>query len=75
MCTFCKCKETVSSSTAHVISRNDRIIIIRNVPCVECTLCGEKSYSSEIVKKLDTIVSDACKIIQEVAVIDYNKSA
>lgn len=75
MCMFCKCKETVPSRTTHVVNYNNCIIVIKNVPCDECVQCGEKFYSSTVVKKLDELVATAKKLLQEVSVIDYDKVA
>ncbi len=75
MCMFCKCKETIPSRTTHVVNYNNCIIVIKNVPCEECVQCGEKFYSSAVVKKLDELVATAKKLLQEVSVIDYDKVA
>ena len=47
------------------------IIVIKNIPCLECEQCGEKYYMDEIAEKLEMIVGTAKKWMQEMAVIDY----
>ena len=75
MCTLCKCEEAIPSRTTHVVDYNNCIIVIKNVPCEECVQCGEKFYSSAIVKKLDEIVTAVKKLHQELSIIDFDKVA
>ena len=42
MCMYCKNSTTVASTTTHVVNYNNCIIVIKNVPCLECEQCGEK---------------------------------
>ncbi|MBR0061163.1 MAG: YgiT-type zinc finger protein, partial [Selenomonadaceae bacterium] len=51
------------------------LIIIKNVPCVECVQCGEKYYTDEVAQPLDEIISAAKKITQEISVIYYQQAA
>ena len=51
MCMFCKNKTYIESKTTHVVNYKDCIIIIRNVPCLECEQCGEKYYTYEVAEK------------------------
>lgn len=75
MCMYCKGDELTDSFTAHVVNYKNCLIIIRNVPCVECAQCGEKFYTDEVAQRLDKIVSGAKKIAQEISVIDYRQAA
>ena len=75
MCMYCKGDELTDSVTTHVVSYEDCLIIIKNVPCLECSLCGEKYYSDEVAVQLDKIVSAAKKMTQEISVIDYRRAA
>ena len=56
MCFYCKCKTTRPSVTTHVVTFDDCIIIIKNVPCEECEECGEKYFSDEVMVRLEKIV-------------------
>lgn len=51
------------------------IIVIKNVPCLECDQCGEKYYTDEVAERLELIVNMAKKLMQEIAVIDYPQVA
>lgn len=75
MCMFCKNTTTVESTTTHVVNYKNCVIVVKNVPCLECDQCGEKYYTDEVAEKLETIVNLAKKLMQEIAVIDYQHAA
>lgn len=75
MCMYCKCDEFIDSKTTHVVNYKNCLIIIKNVPCVECEQCGEKYYTDEVAQKLDKLVSAAKLLAQEISVIDYRQAA
>ena len=66
---------TIASTTTHVVNYKDYIIVIKNVPCLECDQCGEKYYTDEVAEKLELIVNMAKKLMPEIAVIDYQHAA
>lgn len=72
MCFYCKCKTTKQSVTTHVVTFDNCVIIIKNVPCEECEECGEKYFSDEVMSRLEKIVEKAREIASEVYVTDYN---
>lgn len=61
--------------TTHVVNYRDCIIVIKNVPCEECEQCGEKFYTDEVAERLEELVSAAKRLMQEISVIDYQKTA
>ncbi len=63
------------SITTHVVNYKDCIIVIKNVPCLECDRCGEKYYTDDVAEKLEEIIDTAKKMMQEIAVIDYQQAA
>lgn len=75
MCLYCKSNELIDSTTTHVVNYKDCLIIVKNVPCMECKQCGEKYYSDKVAQQLDKIVSTAKKVMCEVSVIDFKKAA
>ncbi len=75
MCMYCKGDELTDSFTVHVVNYKNCLIIVKNVPCVECAQCGEKFYTDEVAQRLDKIVSGAKKNAQEISVIDYRRAA
>lgn len=72
MCFYCKCSTTIPSHTTHVVTLNNCIIIIKNVPCEECEQCGEKYYSDEVMEKLEIMVERARALASEIFVTEYN---
>ena len=70
MCMYCK-----NSTTTHVVNYKNCIIVIKNVPCLECDQYGEKYYTNEVAERLELIVDMAKKLMQEIAVIDYPQVA
>lgn len=67
----CKCNETKESMTTHVVNYKGCLIIIKNVPCEECIQCDDKAYSNDVAVRLEELVNNAKKIMQEMPVIDY----
>ena len=49
--------------TTHVVNYKNCIIVIKNVPCLECDQCGEKYYTDEVAERLEMIVDMAKKLI------------
>jgi YgiT-type zinc finger domain-containing protein len=61
--------------TTDVTDFENCLVIIRNVPCYKCTECNEVTYTADVVKRLEAIVEQAKKLMQEIAIVDYNKAA
>lgn len=71
-----KCGSEVRKSVTTSVTDVDAIlIIIRNVPCWKCTECNEISYTADVVKKIEQIISTAKKLAQEISIVDYQKIA
>lgn len=75
MCWFCRCDETKESTTTHVVNYNDCVIVVKNVPCIECVQCGETYFTDEVARHLERIVNAAKAAVKEVSVIDYQTAA
>ena len=73
MCFYCKNDTTKTSVTTYMVDLKDCIIIIKNVPCEECTQCGEKYISDEVMERIETIIKKDRAIAGEVFVTDYMK--
>ena len=72
---LCKCDTVKQSTTTHVVNYNGSVIVIKNVPCEECEQCGEIFYTDEVAERLEKIVNDAKKLLQDLSVLDYSKVA
>ena len=71
MCMICKNKTYIESKTTHVVDRSDSLIIIRNVPCLECEQCGERFYTDAVAEKLEMIVETVKSLMPEISIVDY----
>lgn len=75
MCMYCKNESYKETTTTHVVNYKNCIIVIKNVPCIECEQCGEKYYTDEVAEKIENIVETAKKLMQEIAVVDFTTAA
>ena len=75
MCMLCKCDTVKRSTTTHVVNYSGSVIVIKNVPCEECEQCGEIFYTDEVAARLEKIVNDTKKLLQDLSVLDYSKVA
>ena len=69
-CFFCKGTMT-ESTTTHVVDFGNCVIVIRNVPCLKCTQCGETSYTGDIVQNLENVIERVRELMSGVIVINY----
>lgn len=74
MCNACF-KDKIKTTTTFTVEYNNCIIVIKNVPCLECQICGETTFTDDVAEKLELIVEKAKAVLQEVSVIDYSKVA
>jgi len=75
MCMFCKNDAVKQSVTTYVVNYKNHVIVIKNVPCEECTQCGERFFDDEVAEKLEKMVDAAKQLMQEIAVLDYSRVA
>lgn len=69
-CFFCK-GDLIDSTTTHVVNFKKCTIIIKNVPCSECTQCGETYFDDEVAEHLEYIVNSLKSVVAEITVVDY----
>ena len=62
-------------TTTSVTDLGNCLVIVRNVPCYKCTECDEIFYTGYVVERLEKIVDDAKKLLQEISVFDYSRIA
>ncbi len=75
MCSACFDDDKIAEKTTFTVEYKECIIVIKNVPCLECEICGEVTFTDEVSKRLEALVNAAKRLMQEVSVIDYNKVA
>ncbi len=74
-CLSCKSGEMTESTTTYTVTLKNCILIIKNVPCVKCTQCGDELFNTDILEKIDDIILMAEKMASEISIIDYTKVA
>ena len=72
MCAFCKGTETKYKLDKFLVSLDEIVLIVKNVPSMECVQCGEKFYTDEVSKELENIANRAKQMKGEILVVDYN---
>ncbi len=75
MCMYCRGKDFVESTTTHVVNFENCLIIVKNVPCMECDQCGETFFNMSVARKLEEIIKTAKKMALELSIIDYKQAA
>ncbi|GHU38541.1 hypothetical protein FACS1894105_12630 [Clostridia bacterium] len=55
-CFYCKGR-TKAAVTTHTVNFDGHIIIIKNVPCIECIQCGETFYDNDTAIVLEKLVN------------------
>ena len=70
-CFYCK-GVLKDSTTSHVVKSKTCIIIIKNVPCMECVQCGETYYDNDVALQVERIVKEMKTAITEIAVVNYS---
>ncbi len=75
MCNACFSDNKIKTKTTFTVEYKECIIVIKNVPCLECDVCGEITFTDEVSEKLEVLVNAAKKLMQDISVIDYCKAA
>ena len=71
-CFFCK-GEMERTTTKFILDLGYCVVIVKNVPAMVCKQCGEKTFDSDTMERLEQIV-DMVKqsLVQEVAIVEYS---
>ena len=75
MCSRCFDDNKIETKTTFTVEYNNCLIVIRNVPCLDCCLCGDEVFLDEVSANIERIVNAAKVVLQEIAIIDYSKVA
>ena len=52
-CNFCGREEYLNSKVQYIYNRNGKFMIVNNVPCEQCTNCGERYYTIDVLKTIE----------------------
>ena len=75
MCNTCFSENKTKTLTTFTVEFNGCIIVIKNVPCLECPICGETTFTDDVADRLEKLVEAAKRIMNDISVIDYQKAA
>ena len=67
--------ETYASTTTEAIELDNGVLVIRNIPCYKCEMCDEIHFTGDVVKRLEEIIVEAKKRMEQLSVIDYSVAA
>ncbi len=70
-CFFCK-GNLVEQNTNFMADIDNCFIIVKNVPSLVCTQCGEVAYTDQVSARLEQIVHSLCQALSEVAIVNYS---
>ncbi len=70
-CAACKTGTMKESTTTYFVQAEDLYIIVENVPCLKCDLCGEEFFKTSVAKRLEQIVHKIKRNTERVQIIDY----
>lgn len=71
-CFFCKA-DTFPNVTNHFVDIENCMMIIKNVPCLKCTQCGETYFDNSIVRTIEVIIDKLKTVSPEIGVYEYDK--
>lgn len=72
-CFTCKGGHINEEEKTFVANLNTCVIIVKNVPSLVCSQCGEVYYTNDVMKQLERIVDTMEKVVQDVAIFEYSK--
>ena len=71
-CFFCK-GEMERTTTKFILDLGNCVVIVKHVPAMVCKQCGEKTFDSDTMDRLEEIVDSVKRsLVQEVAIIEYS---
>ena len=73
MCVFCKGTRTKEVIERYCVTIQDKILIINNVPSIECVQCGEKFYSDKVSIGIEEIYESVKQMDASIMEADYEE--
>lgn len=61
--------------TTYMTECDGDFLIIKNVPCLKCTQCGEEYLNGVTIQKIEAILEKFKTMLTEITIVDYNKAA
>ena len=68
-------KPAYRSVTSEAIELGFGLLVVRNIPFYKCEECDEIFYTGDVVQKVESIIADAERLMQDIRVIDFTDAA
>ena len=52
-CVFCGHKHLISKTNRYIYQKNQQLLIIDHVPCLECSFCGEQYFDASVLETIE----------------------
>jgi YgiT-type zinc finger domain-containing protein len=52
-CVFCGHKHLDNKTTRYIYQKDQQMLVVDNVPCMECTFCGEQYFDAVVLQKIE----------------------
>jgi YgiT-type zinc finger domain-containing protein len=52
-CVFCGHKHLSSKTTHYIYQKDQQMLVVEHVPCLECTFCGEQYFDAGVLQKIE----------------------
>jgi YgiT-type zinc finger domain-containing protein len=52
-CIFCGHKHLSNKTTRYIYQKDQQMLVVDNVPCLECTFCGEQYFDAVVLEKIE----------------------
>ena len=75
MCNMCFSDNKIKTKTTFTVEYKGNIIVVCGVPCLECPVCGEVTFTDEVSARLENIVNEAKSLLQKISIIEYSDAA
>lgn len=46
-------KHLINKTTRYIYQKNERMLVIEYVPCLECTFCGEQYFDALVLERIE----------------------
>ncbi|GAA0265799.1 hypothetical protein GCM10008922_26150 [Faecalicatena contorta] len=74
-CLSCKNGDMAPSTTTFFSDLGNCMLIIKNVPCMKCSQCGEVLFKASVHQNIEKIMKKAKSLASELTVLEYDTVA
>ena len=72
VCNFCGNKNFTEKKINYIYKRDEKYLMVNDVPCEECDFCGEQYFKAEALKKIERDYNDIYlsgkKVIKQITI-------